>query len=138
MLITVLRGVAGIVIGLVAAFVIVATTNSASHAIYPVAAHIDAGDPAAMKALIASMPLGALITLVVGWVVGAYVAAVIALMVAERRRWAGLTAAGLFLLVVLANLLMLPHPLWMIVAGLAGVIAAGWAADRLFARKKAT
>lgn len=136
MLITILRAVGGIVAGLLAAFVIVAATDSLSHAIYPVATNIDVTDAAAMKAFITSLPLGALVTLVVGWIVAAYVAAVVALMIGQRRRWVGLTATGLFLAVVVANLVMLPHPLWMMVAGVAGVLAAGWLADRLFAAKK--
>lgn len=137
MLTTVLRGLAAIVIGLVAALVIITATDSLSLAIYPVGKSVGLHDPAAFQAFIARLPVGALITMVVGWVFAAYAAAVVALVTGLRKRWTGLATTGLVLAVVVAKLMTMAPPLWMMVASVAGVLAAGWLADRLFAAKKA-
>jgi len=133
---TILRGAAGVAIGLIAALVIITATDSLVRTMYPAGVSPNIRDLAALRALIAQLPVGALITMVVGWIFAAYAGAVVALTISQRRRWTGLAATGLVLAVVVAKLAPLAPPLWMLVAAVAGVLAAGWLADRLFARKK--
>jgi hypothetical protein len=58
----------------------------------------------------------------------------VALLMSDRRRIAGIIPAALIFAATVLVLFMLPHPLWMAVTGLGGIIGAGWLADRLFAR----
>ena len=129
-----LRLILGVVAGVIAGFVVVSIVQATGHAVYPVATGIDVNDRAAMQALIASLPLGALAFVLLSWIAGAYVASMIALLIGSRRRVAGLIAGGLVLLATIANLLMLPHPGWMSATGIGGILLAIWLADALFSR----
>jgi hypothetical protein len=125
----------GIVVGVIAGFLTIGVIEAVGHQLYPVATNVDFRDREAVKAFMASMPFGGLTFVVAAWIAGAYVAAVVGLVIGERKRIAGLVPSGLILLATVANLFMLPHPGWMGVVGLSGILLAMWLADALFARK---
>lgn len=129
-----LRTVLGVVIGVVSGFVTIYVIEQIGHQIWPVATELDLKDKAAAATFLAGMPLGALLTVVTAWILGAYTAAVVGLMIADRRRVAGIIPAAMIFAATVLVLFMLPHPLWMAVGGLGGIVAAAWLADRLFAR----
>lgn len=130
-----LRLVAGVIAGVVSGFVVIYVVEQVGHQIWPVATELDLKDKAAAAAFLAGMPLGGLITVVVAWILGAYTGSVVGLLAADRRRIAGLIPAAVVFAATVLVLFVLPHPLWMAVGGLGGIVAAGWLADRLFARK---
>ena len=129
-----LRTVLGVVIGDISGFVTIYAIEEIGHQIWPVATELNLKDKAAAAAFLAGMPLGALLTVVAAWILGAYTAAVVGLMLAERRTLAGIVPAAMIFAATVLVLVMLPHPLWMAVGGLGGIVAAAWLADRLFAR----
>ena len=129
-----LRTVLGVVIGVISGFVTIYAIEEIGHQIWPVATELNLKDKAAAAAFLAGMPLGALLTVVAAWILGAYTAAVVGLMLAERRTLAGIVPAAMIFAATVLVLVMLPHPLWMAVGGLGGIVAAAWLADRLFAR----
>ena len=90
---------------------------------------------ASAAAFLANMPVGGLLTVVAAWILGAYTASMVGLLVAGRRRIAGVIPAAVIFAATVLVLFMLPHPLWMAIGGLGGIVAAAWLADRLFALK---
>jgi hypothetical protein len=129
-----LRSVLGVIIGIISGFVVIYAVEHVGQLIWPVATELDLKDKAAAAAFLAGMPIGGLLTVVVAWILGAYTGSMVALLMSDRRRIAGIIPAALIFAATVLVLFMLPHPLWMAVAGLGGIIAAGWLADRLFAR----
>jgi hypothetical protein len=73
-------------------------------------------DPQQLAALIAEMPVGALALVLAGWVVGALDGGLVAAWISKRRVPAivvgVLVMLGAFLMVA-----MVPHPMWMSIAG---------------------
>lgn len=130
-----LRLVLGVIAGVVSGFVVIYAVEQVGYQIWPVATELDLKDKAAAAAYLAGMPLGALITVMVAWILGAYAASMVGLLVAGRRRVAGVIPAAVIFAATVLVLFMLPHPLWMAIGGLGGIVAAGWLADRLFALK---
>jgi hypothetical protein len=129
-----LRSVLGVIIGIISGFVVIYAVEHIGQLIWPVATELDLKDKAAAAAFLAGMPIGGLVTVVVAWILGAYSGSMVALLMSDRRRIAGIIPAALIFAATVLVLFMLPHPLWMAVSGLGGIIAAGWLADRLFAR----
>ena len=129
-----LRSVLGVIIGIISGCVVIYAVEHVGQQIWPVATELDLKDKAAAAAFLAGMPIGGLVTVVVAWILGAYTGSMVALLMSDRRRIAGIIPAALIFAATVLVLFMLPHPLWMAVAGLGGIIAAGWLADRLFAR----
>jgi len=130
-----MRLVPGVVAGVVCGFVVIYAVEQVGQQIWPVATKLDLKDKTAAAAFLASMPLGGLLTVVAAWILGAYTGSVVGLLAADRRRIAGVIPAAVIFAATVLVLFMLPHPLWMAVGGLGGIIAAGGLADRLFARK---
>lgn len=129
-----LRLILGIIAGVVVGFTVIYAVEQIGHQIWPVSTRLDLKDKAAAAAFLASMPIGGLLTVVVAWVLGAYAGAMVGLLAADRRRIAGIVPAALIFAATVLVLFMLPHPLWMAITGLGGIVAAAWLADRLFAR----
>lgn len=128
-----LRAILSIVGGVIAAFVIVMLGDMLSQAVAASTAGApptDMGDRAAIEAWMAGLPTTVFVIMLAGWTVAAFVAAFVAARFGRKGAWPGWVAAGLFLCATAANLLLIPHPLWMTVAGVVLVIAGGWAGAR--------
>jgi hypothetical protein len=72
-----------------------------------------------------------MLVVVVGWALAAFVGAWVAARIARHRRAAALVIGLLVLAGVIANIAMIPHPLWMTVAGLALPLPLAWLAARI-------
>lgn len=131
-----LRLIASIVGGLVIAFAIVFATDTLFHALLPSAGAMpaDPSDRAAMGAYVASQPPAALFAILLGWTIAAFVGAFVAARFAERGPWPGWIVGGLFLLATAANFVLIPHPAWMVIAGVLLILIAAWAGSRVGAR----
>ena len=126
-----MRTFLAVLAGFVSGSLVVTVSEWLSHRLYPLPP-LDFNDPVALRAAIATLPLAALILVVAGWTIGTFVGASAGVAVARPPRktlvaWlVGLT----FLAATALNLAMIPHPMWMTVAGPAGVVAAAWLASR--------
>ncbi len=130
-----LRLVLGAIIGTVSGFFVIYAVEQVGHQIWPVATELDLKDKAAAAAFLTGMPLGGLLTVLAAWILGAYTASMVGLLLAARRRVGGVIPAAVIFAATALVLFMLPHPLWMTIGGLGGIVAAAWLADRLFALK---
>lgn len=118
----VLRGILAVVVGVVVASVVMMCVEFANgHYIYPELGRAAQGlaDREAIRALMASAPVGAFLVVLVGWllgsVAGGYVAAKITAVAPIRH---ALIVGVLLTLFGVVNNLMLPPPLWFWIAGL--------------------
>ncbi|MDF0487963.1 hypothetical protein PX554_07455 [Sphingomonas sp. H39-1-10] len=123
-----MRTVLGIVFGVAAALLIVGAAESIETALYPLPA-LDNADPATLAGVVADMPLAAKLLIVAGWPIGAFGGAWLGLRVCDRRVAAGIVVAAV-MAAALANVLTLPHPVWMIICAvvlpvLGGALAVG-------------
>ena len=127
-----LRNTLALLVGMAAGFTVVFVIESIGHQVYPPPADLDFSDPAAIREFVRTLPLGAFLFVLAAWVAGAFGGAWVAAAMANTRRmtFAGIVGA-LVLAASVANLLMIPHPLWFSVAALIAVPAAAVAGGRL-------
>lgn len=111
-----LRSILAVLAGLVVAWITVSLSEFASMHAFPPPSGVDVRDPQQLAALVAQMPVGALGLVLAGWVVGALDGGLVAALIAKRRVPAivvgVLVMLGAFLMVA-----MVPHPMWMSIAG---------------------
>lgn len=127
----------GLVAGVVTAVCCVFLIEMAGHAVFPLPAGLDITDPADQARAVAQMPAAALVFVLLGWFVGALAGAWVA------NRIAGNILAGWVVALVvaasgIATMVMIPHPAWMWVAGIALPMAAGWIAQKAASRHAAS
>ena len=107
--------------GLATAFITIWLVEFAGHALYPPPPGIDPANTADMGRLIGILPMGALLMIVVAWVVGAFDGGFVAALLAgsARPRLAALAPGVMVTAGVIGMIVAMPaHPAWMAVAGL--------------------
>jgi hypothetical protein len=124
--------------GVVVAVIVVSLMDGVLISIYPLPAGTDPSNPESLRQGIATLPVSAFLLLVAGWALaagaGSYLAARLATQSSVTH---GLIVALFVLVATVANLAKIPHPVWMWPAAIILIPAAGWAAARLGARRRA-
>lgn len=129
---TALRNTLAVLAGIVTAFLVVMLVEMLGHRLFPVPAGLDFNDKAAMAAFVRTLPVGALLCVLLAWVSGSFSGAWLAARLAVSRRPLLSGVVGLFVLAAsITNLMMLPHPLWFSITAVIAVPAAAWLAGRL-------
>ncbi len=114
-----LRTILGIFIGLVCGVLVIVGWESFTHKLYPPPQGINFADKEAVRAMMAQMPLLAFVLILVGYVLAAFVGGAVATVIDKSKKiLPALIVAGLLMLANAANLIMLPHPVWFIVASM--------------------
>lgn len=129
-----LRLVLALVAGIAAALFTIMLIETVGHRLYPPPA-LDYSDTGALRAYVDALPLGAKLMVLSAWLAGTIDGVFVAGLV-NRARY-GLCAAvigALVLAATLANLAMIPHPLWMAAAGVLGIPLCAWMTARLLPR----
>lgn len=106
-----LRVIAATVTGTVLAIALIFAIELVSHQIWPPPAGTNTNDPESVRVLMAQMPLGALLSVAFAWVLAAFVGGLVAAKIA-RRIYPAYIVGGLIALSGVANLIMMPHPVW--------------------------
>ncbi len=120
---TIARTTLAVIAGLVASFVVVACVESLSHILYPAPEGVDLSDPEQLKAFVSTLPLGALLAVIVAWIAGAFVGGKVTRAIdTDRPSIACGTFGGLFLAVTAANLFLIPHPTWFAIVAVLSII----------------
>lgn len=131
-----IKRILSIVFGLVTAVVTISLVESLGHMIFPVAA-IDMSNKDAMKTFMESLPTGAIATVLVAWVIGAFVGAVVASLIDKEKAFRNSVVIGVVILVLsIINLIMLPSPIWMWVGAIVLIIPFAIAGNKLVAKIK--
>ena len=107
------RRIGAVVAGLFGSVVLIMAVQAVGTWLYPPPPGTDFTDPEAVAALMAQIPLGALLMVELSYVVGSLGGGVIARLVsADRAAVQALVVGGLLTLAGFANLAAIPHPLW--------------------------
>lgn len=131
-----LRLVLGVMAGLLAGVVVTAAVESMGHMLFPPPAGTNLTDPAAVRGIMAQLPLQAKVFVLIAWFLGVLAGASTAALVAGRRALAGRITAGIFAAFVAWTLVSIPHPAWMVVGALVAVVVATLLADLAFGRRR--
>ena len=108
-----LRKILGVVVGFVVGMIGMMALHMLSMVVYPLPDGVDVNDPESLGAYIPKMPLGAFIMVWLAHGGGAFIASATCTAIAGSRWFVGAGILGvLFTLAGIANLLMLPHPIW--------------------------
>lgn len=127
-----LRNIGAILAGVVTAFVLILVVEKLGHLIYPPPADLDFSDPEAIRPYMATLPFLALLVPMIAWVVGTFVGSVVASKIgtANPLLFAGVVG-GLVLAATIANLIMIPHPVWFSIVSLIAIAASAWFAAKV-------
>lgn len=126
-----IRNILAVVAGAVVAVALVAGIDALGHRVYPLPRGVDWNDPAVVAQVVRGMPVGAFLFAVASWIVAAFAGAWLAARLAPSRKLVhGGVVGALMLAATIANLLMIPHPAWVILSGLAGVPLSAWLGAR--------
>ena len=125
------RAILAVIVGCVVAVLAILGIEATAHRLYPPPAGVDVSNPAAMDARIAQMPAAGIALVVFAWMLGAGLGAWVATRLSRTgRRWPGLVVGALIFAGTAYNLVTIPHPVWVLAAGLIGVPLAAWVGAR--------
>lgn len=125
-----MRRLFGTLAGIAVAILITLGVEAVDSRFYPMPANIDPNDADALARIIPDMPLAAKLIVVVGWFLGAYGGAWMALRITDWR-WSGVVVALFVLAGGVVNFMMVPHPLWMEACAVLMPVLGGWLAIRV-------
>jgi hypothetical protein len=126
------RGIGGTVAGVLVAGLTIAGVEWLGHRLYPPPAGLKSDDLEALAAHVATMPIGALLFVLLAWLLGVFLGGLAAASLAGRRHrlYAGVVVA-VILLGAIANFAMIPHPAWFMALTVLTLPLAGFAAAAL-------
>lgn len=112
------RTILGVLAGMVVAWLVIMLCQFASARLYPLPPGLDLGDTQQLAAYVASAPKAAMALVLASWALGAFAGGWTAARIAERHPKPTALVVGLLVLAgVVANMMMIPHPTWMVVLG---------------------
>jgi hypothetical protein len=118
--------------GLAVAAAAIAAIEALGHMMYPLPPGLDTHDRAQLSAYIETLPLPAFLFVLAAWAGGVLAGAgTVALLVKRPSPFFIVIITGIVLLASIGNMLMLPHPLWFMLAALVLIPAAGYLGCRL-------
>ena len=129
------RSILAVIAGFVAASIVMMIVEMINgHVLYPELGNTAEGmtDKEAIKALMASAPIGAFLVVLFGWVLGSLVGGFAAARIGSNAPLAHALILGVLLtLAGIANNLMLPPPMWFWVISLLVFLPAAYAGAKL-------
>lgn len=121
------KNIAAGIAGVATAVVLVWLVEMLGHSVYPPPAGLDFADPDAMRAYVATLPIGAFLFVGGAWFIGTLSGTIVACKIGSAKPtiFAGIVG-GLMLAATVVNLTMIPHPAWFSILGVVGIVAAAW------------
>jgi len=125
---SILAAIAGLVLGVV----LIAVVEFIGHYVYLPPADLDMTNPEAMKNLMTNAPVGALLFVILAWAVGSFGGGWLAARIAQKSHvMHSLIVGGLLMAAGIMKMLMIPHPMWFWVLGVAVYLPAAYAGASL-------
>lgn len=127
-----MRSIVGLILGLAVAILTVMLFQWISHAVWPPPEGLDPNDSAALVEHLKAAPLGSLILVVAGYVVGTFDGVFLGCFIGTAKRYIyAVVIGGLILVGTISTLIMIPHPIWFSASSLIGIPVAAWLATVL-------
>lgn len=122
------RSILAVIAGLVLGVVLIAVVEFIGHYVYPPPADLDMTNSEALKNLIANAPVGALLFVILAWAIGSFGGGWLASRIAQKSHvMLALIVGGILMAAGIMNMLMIPHPLWFWILGIAVYLPAAYA-----------
>jgi hypothetical protein len=121
-----MRGVLGVIAGIVVAFLCVQGAEMITHRLYPFPPGADMKDMATIKRFVATLPTPAFVLVLAGWFVGTLLGTFLAAKIG-RSRIPAYVVGVLLLCGGIANAVIIPQPLWFSALGFVIFIAVPFA-----------
>jgi MFS family permease len=118
-----IRNILAVAAGALVAFCLIYLLESAGHLVHPLPAGVDPNNPDQLREHIKTLPAGAFALVLAAWLLATLVGGWVAARIGRNRNLA-LVVGALVLAGAVANMAMLPHPLWFVVVAVAGIVAA--------------
>src|SRR5689334_19985681 len=116
------RSVLAVVVGVIVTMGLIMGVETLCNTLYPLPPGLDASDHEAMGAYIGTLPLGALLVLLIGWAIASGAGAWVAARLAGRAPIThGLIVGAWFLAGAIMTMVMIPHPVWMMIGAIAAL-----------------
>jgi hypothetical protein len=129
---SILRSVLAVLLGAVAGGVLIMAVEMLGATIYPLPPGVDPSDSEAVRKAMAGVPAGALLLVLLGWILGTFAGAWIAARLALKSPMRhGLVLGVLFLAAGIKNMLDFPHPVWFWVLGIMVFLPAAYFGAKL-------
>ena len=127
-----------VVAGLFVSVLLITAIETASHKLYTPTVRVDSTDANTLREMAAGgIPTATLVLVLVAWAVGVVAGGWVAARFAPRSPMAHAhVVAVILLLATVANLLMIPHPLWVWAAALAIFPLGAYAGARMATRAR--
>ncbi len=122
-----MRSILGLIAGLAVAILTVMLFQWISHTVWPPPEGLDPKDSAALAEHLKVAPLGSLILVVAGYIVGTFDGVFLGCLIGTAKRYIyAVVIGGLILIGTISTLIMIPHPIWFMVSSLIGIPVAAW------------
>ena len=132
------RTLIAVFVGLAVMLVTVVALEALGQLAFPRPAGLDFGDPEQARRVMELLPPGALFFVVAGWIAGTAFGACVAATIAHEMKLTAAIAVGTVMqLLVVANLVMLPHPWWMAIGSALLPLPSAWLGYTLAVRRTA-
>lgn len=133
-----IRNILALFVGIAVAIAVVGGIEWLSHEIFGAIDSVDMEDKDALRDLIASLPVGAILVIGLAWMSGAFAGSLVAGTLGTLKpHHCVFTVSGLILAGAITNLLLIPHPLWFSIVSPIGIVVAGFAALQILKRRAA-
>src|SRR6476469_2544299 len=120
-----------VVAGVVVAFALAVAIEWLGQQAYPTATGVDLSNPGQARDYVRNLPTGALLLVLLSWIVATFCGGIVAGAIEKGRpRRAAAIVGIVVLLVTLANLVLIPQPLWFSFVGVASIVVSALAAGR--------
>jgi predicted MFS family arabinose efflux permease len=129
---SIFRRVGSVLFGLVVGTVVIMAVESLGQRLFPPPPNMDLKDLANLVATMSRVQPGALVMVLVGWALGSFAGGWAAARMAGRDEVRQALLVGAVLMAAgVANFFVIPHPVWMVVLGLAVYLPFAWMGGRL-------
>jgi hypothetical protein len=126
------RNIAAVIAGIVTAFVTIMLIDKIGHMVYPPPEGLDFTNPDAIRPYLATLPVGAFLFILASSVVAAFVGTLVACYIGTANATLfGAVVGGIVLAATIANFILIPHPLWLSLATLIGIVVSTLLAIRV-------
>ena len=119
------RELLAVVGGLAVAFLAIFAIEMLGHSLYPLPPDVDLTNPEALRAAAAAIPTAAYALVLMGWLIGACLGGFVAVkLIRGASTRPALIVGALILAGAIYNMVTMPHPVWMVVGAVLGIIPA--------------
>ncbi|HMG15705.1 MAG TPA: hypothetical protein VK590_09670 [Saprospiraceae bacterium] len=131
-----MRRIMSVLSGVVAGSMIMFIVETLGHKVYPIAMNLESATKEAKANYMKSLPVEALLMIILAWAVGAFVAGIVSTLISkDSTSFTALRSGGILFALSIFNMIVIPHPIWFWIAGLLVFIPCSWLGFRLIRRK---